>query len=75
MVRDLVAGIPGPSQANAAKPSPAGCEVRIQHRGHGIPESQIGGAHDRSVVLSRLDAICPFVQHEIHIDATRRVGV
>ena len=33
-------------QADTAEPSPAGDKVRIQHLGHGIPESQIGGAHD-----------------------------
>src|SRR5262249_28657307 len=40
------AGIPGPSQADAAEPSPTSDKVRIQYLGHGIPESQIGGAHN-----------------------------
>src|SRR5215813_10395157 len=46
MVRNLVAGIPGRPQANAAEPSPSGGELRIQHRGHSIPEPQVGGTHD-----------------------------
>src|SRR5713101_5800323 len=48
MVRDRVAGIPGPPQADATEPSPAGDEMRIQHRCHSIPEPQIGGAHNAS---------------------------
>ena len=46
MIGNRVAGIPGRPQANAAEPSTASDEVCIQHRGHGIPEHQVRGAHD-----------------------------